>query len=111
MKTILIASLSTLMLIGASKMTYAATDNTAQQIQQLNSQIQVQLQKLQADQQKQLMTLNAQLQVQMKQVQAAIQAQIQKMNTQTQDQMKKLQATLEQEIKTVQKQSVQVAPH
>lgn len=77
----------------------------AQQIQQLNTQIQSQLKQIQVQQQQQIDKLNGQLQVQMKQMQVQLQAQIQKVNAQTQDQMQKIQASLQQQIKQVQQQA------
>ena len=78
-----------LVLLGLCSVGYAA-DNSSQQIQLLNSQIQVQLQTLQSTQQKQIQALNKQLQGQIKQVQTDLQAQIQKLNTQIQAQLKQL---------------------
>ena len=104
MKKIIVASL---VYMGACNMSFAA-DNTSQQIQLLNSQIQAQLQTLQAGQQKQIQTLNAQIQAQIKQAQSDLQAQIQKSNTQTQAQIKQLQTTLQDQIKQVQQQATQV---
>ena len=101
MKKIIVASL---VYMGACNMSFAA-DNTSQQIQLLNSQIQAQLEKVQATQQKQLQTLNTQIQNQIKQMQTDLQAQIQKVNTQTQDQIKQVQTTLQQQIAQVQKES------
>ncbi|KTC95268.1 hypothetical protein [Legionella feeleii] len=87
--------------------TYAASvDSSAQQIQQLNTQIQGQLKQIQAQQQQQIDKLNGQLQVQMKQMQAQLQQQIQKVNAQTQAQMQKMQAQLQEQIRQVQQQTI-----
>jgi len=94
-----------LVLLATSTLIHAQPDNTSAQIQLLNSQIQAQMQKLQADQQTQIKTLNTQLQVQLKQLQTDLQAQIQKANSQTQDQIKQLQTTLQQQIQQVQQQA------
>ena len=107
MGKILNVLLSSLFLVGVCKMTYAANDNVSQQIQMLNSQIQAQMAKVQADQQKQILTFNTQMQAQIKQVQTELQAQIQKANAQTQSQIMLLQTTLQQQIKTVQQQATQ----
>ncbi len=100
-----VASLTALMFIGVSAATYA-DDNVSQQIQFLNSQIQAQFQKAQADQIKQNQALNTQLQLQLKQMHTDLQDQIQKMNAQTQDQIKQVQATLQQQIQVVQQQAI-----
>ena len=107
MKKIVMLSLSSLLLVSMCQITYAGSDNASQQIQMLNSQIQVQLQKIQSDQQKQIQTLNSQLQAQIKQMHTDFQAQIIKSNTQTQEQLKHVQTTLEQQIKMVQQQGIQ----
>ncbi len=80
-----------------------AADNTSQQIQMLNSQIQAQLQAMQATQQKQLTDLNKRQQDQMKTMQATLDDKINSLNTQLQDQMKTMQAALQQQIQQVQK--------
>lgn len=104
MKKLIIA----LLCLGVGSISSAA-DNTSQQIQLLNSQIQAQLQKMQADQQKQIQTLNTQLQGQIKQLQTTLEAEIQKGNTQSQAQIKQVQDNLEQQIKQVQ-QSIPAKP-
>lgn len=106
MNKIMMGSLSLLMVMGVYKTTYAG-DSVSQQIQLLNSQLQTQIQKVQADQQKQVQTMNTQVQAQLKQMQTDLQAQIQKVNAQTQAQMKQIQTTLQEQIKEVQKQAVQ----
>ncbi|AHE67388.1 hypothetical protein [Legionella oakridgensis] len=86
-----------------------ADDNTTKQIQLLNSQIQAQLQKIQADQQNQIKQLNTQIQTQLKQLQQQLQDQIQQVNTDTQKQIQTLQTTLQNQIKQVQQQATQAA--
>lgn len=86
-----------------SSLSYGASDNISQQIQLLNSQIQGQLQKIQADQQKQMKQLNEQIQAQLAKLQTTLQEQIQQVNTQTQNQIKQVVSTLQQQIQDVQK--------
>lgn len=80
-----------------------AGDNVSQQIQLLNSQIQAQLQTMQAEQQKQLVDLNKRLQEQMKTMQTTLDGKINQMNTQVQTQMKTLESGLKTEIQQVQR--------
>ncbi len=80
-----------------------AADNTSQQIQMLNSQIQAQLQTMQAAQQKQLTDLNKRQQEQMKQMQAALDEKVTRLNTQIQAQIKTMQTNLQQQIQQVQR--------
>lgn len=93
-------------LVGASN---AGGSDVSQQIQMLNSQIQAQLQKMQADQQKLNQTFNAQVQGQLKQMQTELQDQIKKASAESQSQLKQVQAGLEQEIQQVHK-AVTAAP-
>ena len=86
-----------LLCIGACSMGYAA-DNTSQQIQLLNSQIQAQLQKIQADEKKQIDANNASIQAQLKKLQTDLQAQLVANNAKSQDQLKQMQTTLQQQI-------------
>jgi DNA anti-recombination protein RmuC len=79
----------------------AWADNSTQQVQMLNSQIQAQLQTMQAAQQKQLKDLNTQIQNQLKQMQTILDEKISTLNTQVQSQMKAMQTTLQQQIKQV----------
>jgi predicted PurR-regulated permease PerM len=96
-------SFSMLVLMSAAKATMAAAVEapTSQQIQTLNSQIQVQLEGMHAQIQQQMQKMNQQLQAQLKDVQMQQQQQMQKMNQQLQTQMKQVQATLQQEIDAV----------
>lgn len=71
-------------------------DNTAKQIQLLNSQIQAQLQQLQESQQKQIKELNVKVQAQLQQAQTNLEAEIQKANTQNQVQFKQIQDNIQQ---------------
>jgi hypothetical protein len=86
----------------------AFADNSTQQVQMLNSQIQAQLQTMQAAQQKQLKDLNIQIQNQLKQMQTTLDEKINTMNTQVQGQMKTMQNTLQQQIKQVRDEKSQV---
>ncbi len=97
--------ISAIILLGANSMLYA-DDNVSQQIQLLNTQIQMQFQKVNASQLKQNKDFNTQIQAQLKQMQTDLQDQIQKMNTQTQNQMKDLQASLQQQISDIQQQAL-----
>lgn len=76
-------------------------DDASKQIQMLNSQLQVQLQRIQETQQEQIQKLNKQLQDQLKDVQTKLQDQIQQVNKTTQDKMKEMQEKLQAEIKQV----------
>ncbi|WP_133127419.1 hypothetical protein [Legionella nagasakiensis] len=108
MKKIIMGGTGLLMLFSLGNFAYA-DDNVTKQIQLLNSQIQAQLQKIQADQQNQIKQLNTQIQTQLKQLQQQLQDQIQKVNTDTQKQMQTMQTTLENQIKQVQQQATQAA--
>ena len=79
--------------------TWGYADDASKQIQMLNSQLQVQLQRLQETQQKQVQKLNTQLQAQLKEVQTKLQDEMKKMNTMTQTKMKKMQEDLQSQIK------------
>ena len=94
-------------LVGASN---AGSGDVSQQIQMLNSQIQAQLQKMQADQQKLNQTFNAQVQAQLKQMQSQLQDQIKKASDQSTSQLKQVQAGLEQEIQQVHKAATAAPP-
>lgn len=115
MKKVILYALPSLMLAILFSPAYAdeppaqLTGTPAEQIQQLNAQIQSQLQEIQTKQQQQLDALNSQLQNQIKQVQSQLQEQIQTVNSQTQDQIKQIQATLQEQIKQVQQQALQKA--
>ncbi|HIG0326224.1 TPA: hypothetical protein ACX87D_000070 [Legionella pneumophila] len=115
MKKVIFYVLPSLMLASLFNLTYAdetpaqLTGTPAEQIQQLNAQIQSQLQEMQTKQQQQLDALNAQLQNQIKQVQSQLQEQIQTVNSQTQDQIKQVQTTLQEQIKQIQQQALQKA--
>ncbi len=76
-------------------------DDTSKQIQMLNSQLQVQLQRIQETQQEQIQKLNKQLQGQLKDMQTKLQDQIQKVNKTNQEKMKKMQENLQAQIKKV----------
>ncbi|MCH9762938.1 MAG: hypothetical protein K0U24_01675 [Gammaproteobacteria bacterium] len=78
-----------------------AADSASKQIQMLNGQLQVQLQRLQATQEKQLQTLNKQLQAQLQDTQKKLQSQIDTVNKTTQKQMAELKKSLEAQIKQV----------
>ncbi len=78
----------------------AGADAT-KQIQMLNSQLQVQLQRMQETQQAQIQKLNKQLQKQLKDTQTKLQDQMAKMNTATQKQMQDMQKSLQAQIKQV----------
>ncbi len=81
--------------------TWGYADDASKQIQMLNSQLQVQLQRLQETQQKQIQKLNKQLQSQLKDVQTKLQDEMKNMNTMTQKKMKKMQDNLQSQIKQV----------
>ena len=74
-------------------------DDTAKQIQMLNSQLQVQLQQIQETQQKQIQKLNEQLQAQLKEVQTNLEAEIQDSHKKNEAKMKAIQDNLQAEIK------------
>ncbi|MDF1677506.1 MAG: hypothetical protein P1U32_02290 [Legionellaceae bacterium] len=78
-----------------------ADSGATKQIQMLNSQLQVQLQRMQETQQKQIQKLNKQLQKQLKDTQTKLQDQMAQMNTATQKQMKDMQKNLQAQIKQV----------
>ncbi|PJD90731.1 MAG: hypothetical protein CK424_08675 [Legionella sp.] len=80
----------------------AAGPDSSQQVQQLNSQIQTQLQQIQETQQKQMKELNTKIQSQLQQMKKELDGQIQTVNTQTQKQLKQVQDTLQAQIKQVQ---------
>ena len=82
--------------LSLSSVCMASDDNTAKQIQMLNSQIQAQLQQLQESQQKQIKELNVKIQAQLQQMQTNLEAEIQKVNTQNQAQFKKIQDNIQQ---------------
>lgn len=79
-----------------------ADDDVDKQIQQLNTQIQTQLQQIQALTQKQITTVNTQIQSQIQQMQADVQKQIATMNTQTQSQLQQLQISQNTAIQKLQ---------
>jgi mRNA-degrading endonuclease RelE of RelBE toxin-antitoxin system len=83
-------------ILSISSVCIAAEDSTSKQIQMLNSQIQVQLQKLQETQQKQIKDLNVKLQAQLQQMQTNLEAEIQKANTQNQAQFKQIHDNINQ---------------
>ena len=99
---IVLGILSSGLLCGVS-----SADSVSTQIQMLNSQIQAQLQKMQADQQKQTQTMNAQVQSQLKQMQSDLQDQIKKSSSQSQSQLKQVQDGLQKEIQQVQKMAAE----
>ncbi|MCH9757328.1 MAG: DUF4175 domain-containing protein [Gammaproteobacteria bacterium] len=76
-------------------------DAVSKQIQMLNSQLQVQMQRMQETQQKQVQELNTKLQKQLKETQTKLQKQIQDMNKMTQKQLKEVQTSLEGQIKQI----------
>lgn len=76
-------------------------ESSSQQIQMLNSQLQVQLQRMQETQQKQIQQLNKQLQSQLKETQKKLQEQINQLNTMTEEKMKQMQKTLQAQIKQI----------
>lgn len=102
MNKIMLMSFYFIMAIGVTKTTYA--ENTTEQVQLLNTQIQSQLQKIQASTQTQLKQLNTQIQAQMKQLQSDLQTKMQTLQTQTQTQLKQLQESLQKELTKVHEQ-------
>lgn len=76
-------------------------DDTSKQIQMLNSQLQVQLQRMQESQEKQIHTLNAQLQKQLKETQTKLQSEMQAMNASNQKKMKAMHDDLQAQIKQI----------
>ena len=88
----------------------AKADDASQQIQLLNSQIQAQLQQMQAAQQKQISTLNQQTQQQLKDLQTLLQNKMLASNKSTQEQIKTLQTTLQAQIQQVQAERAQSTP-
>ena len=74
----------------------------AQQVQMLNSQIQVQLQQMQETSQKQLADVNTKVQGQLKQMKDELSAQIATLNSNYQADLKKMQSDLQAQIKQVQ---------
>lgn len=87
--------------------TVSLSGTPAQQIQQLNTQIQGQIKQVHTQEQQQIEKLNSDIQGQMKQLQSQLQEQIQKLNTQTQAQIAKVQTTLQQQIKLVHEEVMQ----
>ena len=78
---------------------YAADASSAsQQVQLLNSQIQVQLQEMQQVQQKQVIELNTKLQAQLLKMQTTLEQQMQTMNQDLQAKMKTMQDNLTQQM-------------
>lgn len=94
----------------ASPMGTAADAAGAQQIQQLNSQIQAQLQQIQEAQQKQMKELNTKIQTQLKQIKTDLDASIAKVNTQNQTQLKQVQEALQAQIKQIQAETAKNHP-
>lgn len=86
-----------------------AADNTSQQIQMLNSQIQSQLQTMQATQQKQMKDLNTQIQAQLKEMQGTLDTKINTMNSQIQNQLKTVQDNLQKQVKQVHDENLKAA--
>lgn len=78
-----------------------AADGTSNQIQMLNSQLQVQMQRLHETQQKQIKELNQKLQGQLKETQEKLQAEIKDLHKKTEEKMKKMQEDLQAQIKQV----------
>jgi hypothetical protein len=97
-----IAKAALLLVVGMSNIAYAESSNVSQQIQLLNSQIQTQLQKVQADQQRQILAMNKQVQMQFAQMQKDLQAQVQSANAQNQEQLKQLQVAMQNQFKSMQ---------
>ena len=94
-----------------SDYSFAAEQNSAsQQVQMLNSQIQVQLQQLQQTQQQQILDLNTKLQAQMQKIQTTLEQELQTMHSQVQDQIKTMQANFNQQMQQISGASVQPSP-
>lgn len=85
----------------------ASVDNATQQLQVLNSQIQAQLEAMQATQQKQMKDLNTQIQNQLKQMQTTLDSKINTMNAQIQKQMQTMNDTVQKQIKQVHDEKMQ----
>lgn len=99
MRIVICWLLSGCLLMLASVWAYA--DDTSKQLQMLNSQLQVQLQRMQEAQQKQVKALSAQFQSQLADTQKKLQAQIKALNQATQQQMEAIQKDLEAKIQKV----------
>lgn len=105
MKQNRLALFAALALLGTSAISFAdGQNNVSQQIQLLNSQIQTQLQRIQASQQESITQLNKQIQTQLKQIESNFEAEMQKLNSQTEAQIKKIEASLQGEIKQLQQE-------
>lgn len=85
--------------LGVGSKVYA--DDASKQIQMLNSQLQVQFQRIQDTQNTQIQKLNDQFQKQLKEVQEKLQAQIQAEHHMTQEKLKTIQSTLDAKIDKV----------
>ena len=99
MRMIIARLLSGCLFVLASTWGYA--DDTSKQIQMLNSQLQVQLQRMQEAQQKQVEALSKQFQSQLADTQQKLQDQIKSLNTATQKQMESMQKALDAKIQKV----------
>ena len=106
MKRKIIRSVFALLFLGAGSTTFASSDNTSKQIQQLNSQIQAQLQQIQEAQKKYDQTSNKQIQDQLKQVQSNIEKEIMDSYNKTQAQIKTMQDALQLQIQQVNKNAM-----
>ncbi len=91
--------ISLIMLGTGQSVVYADGGDASKQLQMLNSQIQVQLQQIQENQQKHDKAFNTQIQGQMKKLQVDIQKQITDSFNKTQEQIKTVQNNLQKEIK------------
>lgn len=101
MKRKLMLSVSALMLLGIGHSVYANDD--------LTKQIQMQLQQIQDNQEKQRQALNTQIQAQLKKMQADLQKEIQNEHNITQAQIKKIQDTLQDQIQQVNANVIKVS--